>query len=63
MPEPLLVRVAEAMRLTGWGRTTLYRKAAAGEIEFRKAGKTTLVTYASLKAAVARLPVAKINVQ
>jgi excisionase family DNA binding protein len=46
---PLTVRVREACRLTGIGRSKLYELIAAGEIEIIKVGSITLVPIASLK--------------
>lgn len=47
-PMPLTVRVREACRLTGIGRSKFYELIAAGEIEFIKVGTITLVPIASL---------------
>jgi excisionase family DNA binding protein len=45
---PLAVRIREACRLTGIGRSKLYELIAAGEIEIIKVGTITLVPVASL---------------
>jgi excisionase family DNA binding protein len=45
---PLTVRIREACRLTGIGRSKLYELIAAGEIEIIKVGAITLVPVASL---------------
>jgi excisionase family DNA binding protein len=47
-PRPITVRVHEACRLTGIGRSKLYELIAAGEIEIIKVGTITLVPIASL---------------
>ena len=47
-PMPLTVRVREACRLTGIGRSKLYELIAAGEIDIIKVGTITLVPVASL---------------
>lgn len=60
--EPLAVRLDEASRISGFSRSDLYRRAARGEIIFRKSGKTVLVDYATLKAAALGLPIADIRV-
>ena len=52
--EPIAVRVPEAMRLTGIGRSKLYELIAAGEIEIAKVGTCTLVTVASLRRLIDR---------
>jgi hypothetical protein len=62
LTEPLAVRLAEAVRISGFSRSDLYRRAARGEIIFRKAGGRILVEYAGLKAAIMALPVATINI-
>jgi excisionase family DNA binding protein len=45
---PITVRVREACRLTGIGRSKLYELIAAGEIEIIKVGAITLVPIVSL---------------
>lgn len=47
-PDPICVRVNDAARMIGVGRTKLYALIAAGEIETVKLGKSTRVTTASL---------------
>jgi excisionase family DNA binding protein len=47
-PLPFTVRIREACRLTGIGRSKLYELIAAGEIETVKVGTITLVPVASL---------------
>jgi excisionase family DNA binding protein len=49
MPRPLTVRVREACRLTGIGRSKLYELIAAGEIEIVKVGTITLIPTSSLE--------------
>lgn len=49
VPMPLTVRVREACRLTGIGRSKLYELIAAGEIEIIKVGTITLVPVAGLE--------------
>jgi excisionase family DNA binding protein len=46
---PLTVRVKEACRLTGIGRSKLYELIAADEIDTIKVGTITLIPMASLK--------------
>jgi len=48
-PEPLAVRIPEAMRLTGIGRSKLYELMASGAVETAKIGSCTLITFASLR--------------
>lgn len=45
---PITVRITEACRLTGIGRSKLYELIQAGEIEIVKVGTITLVPMASL---------------
>ena len=47
--QPLSVRVKEACRLTGIGRSKLYELIAAGEVEIIKVGTITLVPMDSLR--------------
>jgi excisionase family DNA binding protein len=45
---PITVRIRDACRLTGIGRSKLYELIAAGEIEILKVGTVTLVPVVSL---------------
>ena len=47
---PITVRINEACRLTGIGRSKLYQLIQAGEIEIIKVGTITLVPVVSLTA-------------
>ena len=47
--EPIAVRLPEATRLTGIGRSKLYELIASGDIETAKIGTCTLITVASLR--------------
>lgn len=53
-PEPICVRVNQAARMIGVGRTKLYELIAAGEVETVKLGKATRITTASLHDLVRR---------
>lgn len=46
--EPICVRINDAARMIGVGRTKLYELIATGEVETVKIGKATRVTTASL---------------
>lgn len=46
---PFTVRVREACRLTGIGRSKLYELIAAGEIEIVKVGTITLIPTTALE--------------
>ena len=52
--EPIAMRVPEACRYLGIGRSTLYVLIGEGEIEFIKLGSSTLVLTESLKDLVER---------
>ena len=52
--EPISMRVPEACRYLGIGRSTLYVLIGDGEIEFIKLGSSTLVLVQSLKDLVER---------
>lgn len=47
-PDPICVRVNDAARMIGVGRTKLYELIAAGEVETVKLGKSTRITTTSL---------------
>lgn len=49
-PERITVRIKEACRITGIGRSKLYELIADGEIEIVKIGAMTLIPVDSLKA-------------
>lgn len=53
-PDPICLRVNDAARMIGVGRTKLYALIAAGEVETVKLGKSTRVTTASLRDLVRR---------
>ena len=46
--EPICVRINDAARMIGVGRTKLYELISSGELETVKIGKATRVTTASL---------------
>ena len=48
-PEPFTVRIPEAIRLTGIGRSKLYELIASGDVQTAKIGTCTLITFASLR--------------
>lgn len=47
--EPLTVRVATAVRLTGLSRSRIYELIQSGDLETIKVGRATLIQYRSLK--------------
>ena len=52
--EPICVRINDAARMIGVGRTKLYELIATGELETVKIGKAMRVTTASLHELVRR---------
>ena len=52
--EPICVRINDAARMIGVGRTKLYELISSGELETVKIGKATRVTTASLRDLVRR---------
>lgn len=52
--EPICVRVNDAARMIGVGRTKLYELISRGELETVKIGKATRITMASLHKLVER---------
>lgn len=64
MPHPIMpatVTIARAVRHSGLSRASLYRLAGDGRLTFLKAGRSTLVDFASLTAHLASLPRATIR--
>ncbi|PZU68030.1 helix-turn-helix domain-containing protein [Sphingobium sp.] len=53
-PVPICVRVNEAARMIGVGRTKLYALIAAGEIDAVRLGRATRITTASLHELIKR---------
>lgn len=51
--EPLAVRIPDAVRMTGIGRSKLYQLIASGELETVKIGRCTLITLDALKSLLA----------
>ena len=52
--EPIAVRILEAVRLTGIGRSKRYELIASGDIETVKIGSCTLIPMASLHGLIER---------
>lgn len=47
--EPISVRVSDAARMTGMGRSTIYELIASGDIEAAKVGRATLIMVESIR--------------
>ena len=52
-PLPLAVTVPAARRISGLGRTTIYRLIADGELKALKIGRRRLIDYNSLRSLIA----------
>jgi excisionase family DNA binding protein len=52
--EPISVRIRDACRLTGIGRSKLYELIDSGEINIVKIGRITLVPMTSLRGLIER---------
>lgn len=48
--EPLTVRVTTAVRITGISRSRLYELIRSGDLDIIKVGRSTLISYQSLRA-------------
>jgi hypothetical protein len=53
--------IADTMKITGLGRTTLYELIGAKKLDARKCGNRTLITAESLRSFLANLPAANIT--
>ena len=54
IPEPISVRIPEAVRLTGLSRSRIYELMKSREIEFVKVGSSTLIPFNSLRGFIER---------
>jgi predicted DNA-binding transcriptional regulator AlpA len=57
--EPVMLTIADTVKIAGMSRSAVYRLLAAGELEARKAGSRTLITWASLSAVLEAMPTAQ----
>ena len=53
---PLAVSIAEAVRMVGLGRTSLYAAIAAGKLKTKKSGRRPLVETTALRQFIESLP-------
>lgn len=51
--EPLTVRVAMAVKLTGISRSRIYELIQSGDLPVKKVGRSTLIPFAELKRFIA----------
>ena len=61
MTDAIAHTIADAVKISGIGRTTLYELIGAVKIDARKAGNRTLIPAASLRAFMDSLPPADIR--
>ena len=57
--EPICVRINDAARMIGVGRTKLYELISCGELETVKIGRATRITTASLHELIRRMQVTR----
>jgi hypothetical protein len=53
---PFAVSIADAVRIVGLGRTSLYAAISAGKLKTRKSGRRTLIETTVLRQFIAALP-------
>ena len=53
---PFAMSIADAVRMAGLGRTSLYAAIAAGKLKIRKSGRRTLIETAALRQFIDALP-------
>lgn len=53
---PYAVSIADAVKIVGLGRTSLYAAIAAGKLKTRKSGRRTLIETAALRQFIEALP-------
>jgi excisionase family DNA binding protein len=56
MNTPIAVTIAAAVELSGMSRTSIYEALNRGDLKAHKAGRRTLISYASLEAHFGSLP-------
>ncbi len=61
MTDTLAHTIADAVKISGIGRTTLYELIGAGKLDARKVGNRTLIPANSLRSYIAELPPADIR--
>jgi hypothetical protein len=53
---PISVSIADAVRMSGLGRTSIYAAIAAGKLKVRKSGRRTIVETSALRKFIEELP-------
>jgi hypothetical protein len=59
--QALALKIPDATAVSGLGRSSIYRHAAAGRLILRKSGRLTLVDAASLRQLISDLPVLEVR--
>lgn len=54
--DPIALQIPDAVKISGLGRSTLYRAIQRGELPTRKAGKRTLILADDLRKYIGALP-------
>lgn len=54
--ERILVRVPEAMRMIGIGRSAIYEEISAGRLKIKKSGRKTLIAVSDIQEWIKNLP-------
>ncbi len=58
---PYAVSIADAVKIVGLGRTSLYAAISAGKLKTRKSGRRTLIETAALRQFIEALPEAALQ--
>jgi len=61
MTDVLAHTIADATKISGLGKTTIYEAIGTGKLEARKAGNRTLIVADSLRSFLTNLPPANIR--
>lgn len=56
---PFAVSILEAVRISGLGRSSIYKAIASGHLQVRKAGRRTIIEISALHDYITQLPVSK----
>jgi excisionase family DNA binding protein len=54
VPEPISVRIPDAVRMTGMSRSRIYLLIASGELKTAKVGRCTLILVSALREYIER---------
>ena len=62
MQPPIAVTIPDAVKASGMSRSSIYEALKRGDLNARKAGRRTLISFADLQAYLANLPQYKAGV-